>query len=377
MKLAVEKARTGFLAGSLLLLFAFSGLFSVWLAPLAGTAATIRDFPAMLAIACGYCALVALLSSVVDRADGDAAVGAYRLIGRWFVWAGAILAAFSIGLVATATRYADDLRNPDKLFFVAAVSVPLIVIFAYLLQRSGKARPPAARKEPAPGWKKLKAGLAIVLCLVAGVMLYQRYTEKLAREAGYDARDEAIRRASKPWSLDFDAFHGGMSVQEVGALARTTGHALRCHGDLRSEERITKDDTNACSLVVGEAWGIPALWTQFNFGEDGLRYQFIRFPEASWPQIEEKLGRTGKRLPQTFGTDPETRGPIYGWRFDSGLVNSARAPRGKEVTVAWTPKRYIVLEYCARQGAAARRDPQRHASEIKELWPEIDCTKLR
>ena len=371
-----EKTRTGFLAGSMLLLYALCAAFGAWLAPLPGATMTIRDFPAVLAIACGYCALVALASSIVDRADREAAVGTYRLIGRWFVWAGAILAAFSIGLLATAARYADDLKNPDKLFFVAAVSVPLIVVFAYLLQRSGKAGPATPRQEPAPGRKRMKAVLAIVLALVAGAMLYQRYSEKLAREAAYAARDEAERRASKPWSLEFDAFHGGMTVQEVRARALTTGHALRCHGDLRSEERIGKDDTNACSVVVGEMWKIPARWTQFNFGEDGLRYQFIRFPEASWPQIEARLDQTGQRLSQKFGTDPETRGPIYGWRFDSGLVNSAPAPKGKEVTVAWTPKREIALEYCARQGVAARRDSS-YAAAVREIWPDVDCAKLR
>jgi len=41
----------------------------------------------------------------------------------------------------------------------------------------------------------MKAGLAIVLTLIAGFMLYQRYSEKLACEAGHLARDEAARRA--------------------------------------------------------------------------------------------------------------------------------------------------------------------------------------
>jgi hypothetical protein len=128
-------------------------------------------------------------------------------------------------------------------------------------------------------------------------------------------------------------------------------------------------------VVVGEVWGIPALWTQFNFGDDGLRYQFIRFPEASWPQIEAQLDRKARRLQQTFGSDPESGRPVYGWLIDSGLVNSAPGVKGREISVLWTSKRHIALEYCARQDAS--RDAQRRSTEIRKLWPEVDCSKLR
>jgi hypothetical protein len=375
MKPAKESVPTGFIAGALLFAVGLGGILSPRLALLIDSTLTINDLPSVVALSCGYCSLVAITTSLVDRVDQDAAVGAYRLVGRWFVWAGAGLAAFAIGLFATRTRYADDLLKPDKLFFVAVVSVALIVVFAYLLQRSGKARPVTQRKVAAPGRNGMKVGLAIVLTLVAGYMLYQRYSEKLAREVGYVARDEAARRASKPWSLEFDALRGGMTVQEVKALALTTGHALRCHSDLRSEERLSKDDTEGCSVVVGEVWGIPALWTQFNFGDDGLRYQFIRFPEASWPQIEAQLDRKARRLQQTFGSDPESGRPVYGWLIDSGLVNSAPGVKGREISVLWTSKRHIALEYCARQDAS--RDAQRRSTEIRKLWPEVDCSKLR
>ena len=377
MTTRARTTETRLAAGLLLLLFGLCGLFAAWIPVLTRSSMMIGEFPARVAMICGYCAVVVILCSAVDRADGDAAVGAYRLIGRWFLWAGALLAAFSIALLVTQTRYADDLLTAAKLSTVVPIGLGLFALLAYLIERPATAARPVPRPTASRSARWAKPVLAVVLCAVASLMLYQRYAERQDRAAHYAAADDAERRLAKPWTLDLNAFHGGMSAPEVRALAGTTGHTLRCAGNLASENRLRQDDRSQCWTLLGKAWGEPALIAMFAFGDDGLRNHLLRFPESSWPAIEKQLDSQGQRLPQAFGLDPETRSPIIGWRLDSGLVFSAAPAAGSELAVLWTAKRDLAIDHCPYQGAASRRDPQGYSVPIKQLWPEIDCSKRR
>jgi len=372
-----NKYETGFKPGLFLFLYALLGLFAGWIPVLTKSTLLITRFPVSVALLCGYCALVVLLTSLVDRCDKDDAVGAFHLIGRWFMWGGALLAAFSISLLVTHTLYADDLRNADKLSAVGAVSSVLFSFFAYLLLRQRKSETSATRTPKRARASGLKTALAVVLCLVAGTMFYQRFMENKAHEAQLAQADEQRRRLAKPWNIDMETLRGGMTVQEASALLRKDGHTAKCYSDLRSEERSRPDDKSICWIVIGEAWGIPALSSTFAFTDDGLRSNIVRFPDTAWDQIQNKLDQFGQRLPQSFGIEPLTGGPILGWRLNSGLVFAAAAPRGRELTVLWTAKQDVAKDHCPYQGAAARRNPEGFTVPIRQLWPEIDCTKPR
>jgi hypothetical protein len=64
--------------------------------------------------------------------------------------------------------------------------------------------------------------------------------------------------------------------------------------------------------------------------------------------------------------------------FTAALLFMAVPPRkGGEVLVMWTARREIAREYCANRAERARRDRQGQALPLAELWPEIDCAKLR
>lgn len=198
--------------------------------------------------------------------------------------------------------------------------------------------------------------------------------EKPARGADNVATNGSTSGSNEiEWSLNLEAFQGGMSVQEVSSLAQKNGHTLKCYGNLQGAERVRKDDTNACWATIRKAWGVPASMTALTFGNDGLRTQLFRFPEASWPQVKQQLDQMGQLLPQTFGIDDETGGPVYGWRMDSGLVFSATPSKGKELTVLWTAKKFVAIDYCANYGQAAKHVHPNYLVPVKELWPEIDC----
>lgn len=207
-------------------------------------------------------------------------------------------------------------------------------------------------------------------------MLYRMYSEKLARDVRRDVQEEAERSTAQPWEYDLEAFRGGMAQEELQSLFQQTGHSPKCLGDTHLSSRINADDTSACWVVTGSVWGVPALRTAFAFGQKGLRNQVLHFPETSWPQVEKKLDAMGQRLTQTFGLDPETGGPIIGWRMNSGLAFSAPPPKGQLVSILWTAKLDLAEQHCPYQGTAARSDPHGYVVNIKRLWPEIDCSRL-
>jgi hypothetical protein len=357
------------LAGFLLLAFGVMSLALSRLSPPTDWPIAMSGLASRVALVPLYCALTVILCSLIDRADGGAAVGSYRLLGRWFYWLGGCAVALTVALAVTRSNILADLLDPRRLIAVVAITAGGCAIFAYVSLRTGL---PSPQREPVPvdagrsgAWKNI---LALVLCLVAAVALGQRYREMTARDAAYEAQDESERRGAKPWNHDLNVFRGGMSVSELRAMLQRSGHNPRCFDDLRSENRIQPDDRSNCWTILRTAWGIPARMTAFAFGDTGLRNQLLRFPESSWPEVEHKLDQMGRRLPGSFGRDPDTHDQVFGWRMDSGLVQSAAPAPGGEITVLWTAKLDVARQYC--------RDRQAPL-DVRELWPEIDCATAR
>ena len=201
--------------------------------------------------------------------------------------------------------------------------------------------------------------------------------ENAPRVAVSSPSSESRPNANDGWSLDLETFQGGMTVQEVSNRAKEKGYTLKCYGDLGKKERVRKDDKSACWVAIATAWGIPASMTAFTFGDNGLQTQLIRFPETSWPKVNQRLDQMGQRLPQSFGTDDETGGPVFGWRMNSGLVFSAAPAKGKELTVFWNAKTVVAVDYCPEQNRAPNGIRHSYSVPIKELWPEITCDVAR
>lgn len=359
----------------LLLGYSVAALFASRLPIPAGWPVATQGLPPLIAPWAGYCIVVGLLCALVDRVDGEHAVGAYPLLGRWFWLAAMIVAAVSIGLALSRIAYADDLLRPARLSAAAIIALTAFVVLAYLSQRRS---PPAAAKAAVPedSRRRLKAALAVALSAVAAFMLHQRYTEKVDRDRFHDQQDADERRAAAPWQHDLDFFRGGETVAEVTAEMQRERYRLRCYGDLRSEERLQADDRSNCWANLGVAWGQPALIIAFTFGDHGLRDYMLRFPEDSWSGVQAHLDRSGRRLDLTMGIDQETGGPIFGWRFDSGLVMSAAPPHGGDVTVAWQAKEEIARRHCPYQSPRrAKANPNGFTVPVTRIWPEIDCDK--
>lgn len=361
----------------LLLGYSVAALFASQLPIPAGWPIATQGLPPLLAPWAGYCIIVGLLCALVDRVDGEHAVGAYPLLGRWFWLTAMIVAAASIGLALSRIAYADDLLRPARLAAAAVIALTTFVVLAYLSQRRAPPRA-ASQGTSAEGSRQRrgKALLAVGLSAVAAFMLYQRYMEKVDRDQFYDQRDADERRVAPPWKHDLDFFRGGETVAEVTAKMQRDRYVLRCYGDLRSEERLQADDRSNCWANLGVAWEQPAQIIAFAFGERGLRDYMLRFPEASWSGVQAYLDSNGRRLDFTVGIDHETGGPIFGWGFDSGLVLSAAPPRGGDVTVIWQAKAEIARRHCPYQSPRrAKSNPNGVTIPVTKIWPEIDCDK--
>ncbi|HZX33476.1 MAG TPA: hypothetical protein VFF03_19150 [Rhodocyclaceae bacterium] len=361
-------------SGFILLAYGLLGLLAPLLPLPSGTPFSLDGLPSRVAWLCAPFAAIVILTSLGDQSDGEKAIGLYRRFGRWFWWAGLFTVALSLALAVTRTTFADDLLRRDRQAFVALVTLGIFAFLAFLSQRSSASGQAEEEVSSPPSSNRLKAVLAIVLTAIAGFLLYQRYQDKKARDAGYEAQDTAERRAASPWHHDMTTFRSGQSVEEVRAVLRGSGHSLRCFNDLRSENRLQEDDRTNCWAMIGQAWDAPARSTVFWFGDEGLRNHMLRFPEGSWPQVEKKLDAMGQRLPYPVGRDPDSGGPVIGWRLDSGIIMSAAPAPGTEISVLWTAKGQVARLHCPQQSARGQRGkPGEFALPVAQLWPEIDC----
>jgi hypothetical protein len=314
------------------------------------------------------------LTSIVDRIDGQEAGGAYRHLGRWFWWVGLLL-VFLAGALVVVGAFLPTVAGPARWGLALAGTICGLLLVAFM-EQTGQSHHSAKTNNGVEASSFLKTGFALFLMAVAGVLIYQRYNEYEDREQGYAARDQAERRAAKPWIHEFDSLPGGLSVEELKARVAAGGHRLDCYSQAQHgpENRLEKDDTHNCWLNIGQAWGIPAHVVVFGFGEQGLRSQMLRFPETAWSRVEERLDAIGKRQEQAFGLDPSSRLPIVGWRVESGLVFSAAPLPGEEVTVLWSAKEELAHQYCRYESTpTAARERHGYSVPVSSLWPEIDC----
>lgn len=342
-----------------------------------GLAISTTGLPPLIASVCILCGLALMTSTCVDRVDGDAAVGAYRLVGRWYLVAGLFCLASSIALAITRTTYFSDLFYPDRLLMVAALGGGLFALLYFIFmgrQRSGNQAKDNKKATSPSNSPRAKLLLATTLGIVAASLIFQRVTEHNEREAAYAAEDAAERAAAPPWRHDMNTFRGKQTVAEVQEIVRRDKRMLRCPSNLRSENKLEEDDRINCWAMVGQAWGLEARGVAFWFGDEGLRAHMVRFPDSAWPDLEKQLDSMGQRQSLALGIDPDSHVPIIGWRVDSGLIMSAPSKRGVEISVLWQSKEKLAREHCPYQ-RRIRSNPHGFTLPITKLWPEINCQK--
>ncbi|HEX5337932.1 MAG TPA: hypothetical protein VFW53_05815, partial [Gallionella sp.] len=185
--------------------------------------------------------------------------------------------------------------------------------------------------------------------------------------------------AKRPFAPNFDLPPSQMkSVRQDEWIAeyRRRGYDLHCYGNLRPEERISKDDDYNCWGLIKSAYdNIPARMIVFWFRKGELRHIKIELPESSFASMQDYLGRHFEgiaRLDQLpgrhFGKD------IYGnqlmvWPTQYGVVVTSNTPTsGRPLTLLWSSHEAVVRDMLAGLKSGA--------TENAKLLSQVEATAL-
>lgn len=236
--------------------------------------------------------------------------------------------------------------------------------------------------------------LPLLLALgIAGALAVVRAVDLVPETAKQDVSNALRRPFSPHFDLPPDAIKAAAQADVVGEYKRR-GYALECAGNLRPEERISKEDDYVCWSLIKAAYdNVPANRVVFFFGKGELQHVKVDFPEKAFTALQDYLSRRlvhavrlDERKPNRFGTDIYGK-PLMVWLTREGLVVTSSAPTpGHPMTLLWTSKqvemRRICTEWASRREAALAKSGAVVPEPIKEmlrryspplLWPDTTC----
>lgn len=193
--------------------------------------------------------------------------------------------------------------------------------------------------------RKVVFGLLAIAALGGAVYLY------IPANMQYTLQD-AIKR---PFTPNFDFPLNQMkAVKQDDWIAeyKRRGYDLRCYGNLRPEEQVSKDDDYNCWGIIKSAYdNIPAQMLVFWFHKGELQHFKIEFPESSFVPLQDFLGRHFEGVARL---DQTSRAPIgkdvYGkslmvWPTQYGIVVASKeSTPGQSLTLLWTSREKVARD---------------------------------
>jgi len=170
-----------------------------------------------------------------------------------------------------------------------------------------------------------------------------------------DVRDELIDSVKRLSAPEFILAPYEMKAQPQDAWIseyQNLGYGLKCYGNLRPEEHISRDDDYACHAIIKSAYeGIPARLVSFHFHKGSLQHIRLEFPEKSFDQLHAYLNRYFSgvtrldQLPRA-AFDPDVFGKsLMAWPARNGvLATSKEAMPGQPVILLWTSKEALMRD---------------------------------
>lgn len=215
---------------------------------------------------------------------------------------------------------------------------------------------PAARNKSTPSmaeaatesmsWGRLITLTAFgVLLFIAGFSMYLRLPNLM--QIGLTSFFE------RPFAPNFD-----LPPNQIGVVRqddwiseyKRRGYNMHCYAALYPEDKVSKDDDYVCWAVVKSAYdNIPAKIVTFWFRKGELQHLKIDFPDSSFAQLQEFLGKHFKgmkRLDEMPGFSFDT--DIYGnslmvWPAKHGIVVTSSAPTTERpLVLLWSSKESYV-----------------------------------
>ena len=159
----------------------------------------------------------------------------------------------------------------------------------------------------------------------------------------YEISDWFGRINAPNFDLPPDAIVQTDQASLIGEYQRR-GYDLKCYGNLRPEEKISKTDDYECWTLVKSAYDdIQAKMVVFFFSKGELSHVRIEFPESSFGKLENYLNRRLANYPRldqmpgsSFGADIYGK-PLMVWGVKEGVVvTSASVTPGQPITLLWS-----------------------------------------
>jgi hypothetical protein len=164
---------------------------------------------------------------------------------------------------------------------------------------------------------------------------------KLNKEDIYQMGD-AIERINAPdfgWNLDM--IEPWEQTAVISDYERR-GYKLKCYGNLRVEERITKDEDYQCWAIIKSAYNIPAKIVTFSFKKQKLMLVRLEFKEKAYEELHSYLNKKmahSERLDtqpgHDFGVDTYGKRLVV-WRTRYGIVTSSEYTPNHNNIVLWS-----------------------------------------
>lgn len=159
----------------------------------------------------------------------------------------------------------------------------------------------------------------------------------------YEIYNSIIRLTAPNFILPLDTLERTDKVFIIDEYKRR-GYKLKCYGNLRSEEKISKTDDYVCWGIIKSAYdNIPAKKLSFFFSKNELHHIRIEFPHSSFEKLKEYLERRlthYQRLDQIPGMESQTDvfgKPLITWIVRQGYITTSNLPTPNQpIILLWT-----------------------------------------
>ena len=212
-----------------------------------------------------------------------------------------------------------------------------IIPAKYLEKQRLEQQVTAIPSEEGKGSKRIV--ILVILLFVAVALAAAQYLFPSIR---YEISDWIARLSAPNFDHPPNTFYAANQSDTIREY-RNRGYTLDCFGNLRPEEKLSKTDDYVCWAPIKSAYNnIPAKMLTFSFSEGKLNRVRLEFPDSSFDQVQEFLGkvlvseRRLDSLPQY-----QSRTDIYGerlmmWEVKDGFITtSSKATAGRSFIILW------------------------------------------
>jgi len=188
----------------------------------------------------------------------------------------------------------------------------------------------------------MKSSRAIIFGLVlftASVVAYKY----LPNQYKYEVNDW-FSSLGAPSFIESPDYFSARNQSDIIREYQNRNYQLKCYGNLRHEEKISKQDDYLCFAYISSAYdNIPAKLVTFFFSKNKLSHVRLEVPDSSFSKLQNYLARKLANYPRldllpnhNFGTD-NFGNPLMVWAVKEGLITTSTiSTAGQNEVLLWS-----------------------------------------